>query len=334
METSVILRNKGSPSDCDLVYRHSQRGSLDFAPKYNSQELDRETNFYFYNARYYDPEIGRFTSADSVIDGNDDTQGWNRFSYVKGNPVLFRDPTGHWSASSLAQNLGEGAGEIVLNTGEGIYDAVTSPVETIKNAATRKMNSLQKNPGREIISAVPGGSQALHSYDTVNRIAKADSPLDETFRVAGETGAEAAIGYATGKTVQGVAGVAGRVAKGIGKSSSPGKAAPRASVNNSSNQQVGSTHDNRTISVYINKATSDAGGELTIVRNGKEILRVGPSGRHKIQKAHTHPTYSNLNPKTGKRRIGVSGQARPSNQKDLKELYKAQQTGNVTKKGG
>nr|WP_232218422.1 polymorphic toxin type 24 domain-containing protein [Leptospira wolffii] len=75
------------------------------------------------------------------------------------------------------------------------------------------MNSLKANPGREIISAVPGGSQALHSYDTVNRIAKADSPLDETFRVAGETGAEAAIGYATGKTAQGVAGVAGRVAK-------------------------------------------------------------------------------------------------------------------------
>ncbi|EPG64718.1 RHS repeat-associated core domain protein [Leptospira wolffii serovar Khorat str. Khorat-H2] len=72
-----------------------QRGSLDFAPKYNSQELDRETNFYFYNARYYDPEIGRFTSADSVIDGDDDTQGWNRFSYVQGNPIAFKDPTGH-----------------------------------------------------------------------------------------------------------------------------------------------------------------------------------------------------------------------------------------------
>ncbi|WP_427854352.1 SpvB/TcaC N-terminal domain-containing protein [Leptospira tipperaryensis] len=71
------------------------KGDTDFAPKYNSQELDRESGFYFYNARYYDPGIARFTSADTVIDGEWDTQGWNRFSYVKGNPIGAKDPTGH-----------------------------------------------------------------------------------------------------------------------------------------------------------------------------------------------------------------------------------------------
>ncbi|EMI61438.1 RHS repeat-associated core domain protein, partial [Leptospira sp. Fiocruz LV4135] len=53
-----------------------QRGDLNFSPKYNSQELDRESGFYFYNARYYDPGIARFTSADTIIDGEFDTQGW------------------------------------------------------------------------------------------------------------------------------------------------------------------------------------------------------------------------------------------------------------------
>ncbi|MFB5737859.1 RHS repeat-associated core domain-containing protein [Leptospira wolffii] len=72
-----------------------QRGNQDLVPKYNSQELARETNFYFYNARYYDPQIGRFTSTDSVIDGARSTQGWNRFSYVAGNPIRYKDPTGH-----------------------------------------------------------------------------------------------------------------------------------------------------------------------------------------------------------------------------------------------
>jgi RHS repeat-associated protein len=65
------------------------------APKYNSQELDRESGYYFYNARHYDPEIGRFVTADTVIDGEYDTQGWNRYSYVKGNPIRYKDPTGH-----------------------------------------------------------------------------------------------------------------------------------------------------------------------------------------------------------------------------------------------
>ncbi|WP_244265096.1 SpvB/TcaC N-terminal domain-containing protein [Leptospira alexanderi] len=73
-----------------------QRGDSNFAPKYNSQELDRESGFYFYNARFYDPGIARFTSADSIIDGEFDTQGWNRFSYVKGNPIGAKDPTGHY----------------------------------------------------------------------------------------------------------------------------------------------------------------------------------------------------------------------------------------------
>ncbi|MCG6168925.1 RHS repeat-associated core domain-containing protein [Leptospira sanjuanensis] len=71
------------------------KGDTNFAPKYNSQELDRESGFYFYNARYYDPGIARFTSADTIIDGEFDTQGWNRFSYVKGNPIGAKDPTGH-----------------------------------------------------------------------------------------------------------------------------------------------------------------------------------------------------------------------------------------------
>ncbi|WP_330950071.1 RHS repeat-associated core domain-containing protein, partial [Leptospira interrogans] len=38
-----------------------QRGDLNFSPKFNSQELDRESGFYFYNARFYDPGIARFT---------------------------------------------------------------------------------------------------------------------------------------------------------------------------------------------------------------------------------------------------------------------------------
>ncbi|WP_082270169.1 RHS repeat domain-containing protein [Leptospira interrogans] len=77
-----------------------QRGDLNFSPKFNSQELDRESGFYFFNARFYDPGIARFTSADTLIDGEFDTQGWNRFSYVKGNPIGAKDPTGHCSTLS------------------------------------------------------------------------------------------------------------------------------------------------------------------------------------------------------------------------------------------
>jgi len=51
-------------------------GDQEHAPKYNSQELDKETGYYYYyNARYYDPEIARFVTGDNVIDGEGDTPG-------------------------------------------------------------------------------------------------------------------------------------------------------------------------------------------------------------------------------------------------------------------
>ncbi|WP_061261006.1 RHS repeat domain-containing protein, partial [Leptospira interrogans] len=72
-----------------------QRGDLNFSPKFNSQELDRESGFYFYNARFYDPGIARFTSADTLIPDEYNSQAWNRFAYVYNNPIGAKDPTGH-----------------------------------------------------------------------------------------------------------------------------------------------------------------------------------------------------------------------------------------------
>jgi len=72
-----------------------QEGEENHTPKYNSQELDKETGYYFYNSRYYDPAISRFITADNIIDDENSTQGWNRYSYVKNNPILYKDPDGH-----------------------------------------------------------------------------------------------------------------------------------------------------------------------------------------------------------------------------------------------
>jgi hypothetical protein len=48
------------------------------------------------NGRIYDPQLGRFLSADSVIDGHLSLQGYNRYSYVHNNPLTYNDPSGHF----------------------------------------------------------------------------------------------------------------------------------------------------------------------------------------------------------------------------------------------
>lgn len=46
------------------------------------------------NGRVYDPDTARFLSADPNIQAPYDTQSYNRYSYVKNNPLKYTDPSG------------------------------------------------------------------------------------------------------------------------------------------------------------------------------------------------------------------------------------------------
>lgn len=46
------------------------------------------------NGRVYDPTLGRFLSADPHIQSPYDTQSYNRYTYVKNNPLKYTDPSG------------------------------------------------------------------------------------------------------------------------------------------------------------------------------------------------------------------------------------------------
>jgi RHS repeat-associated protein len=106
-------------------------------PKYNSQELDTETDFYYYNARYYDPEISRFVTADTVIDGEHASQGWNRYMYVKGNPIRYSDPTGHGILDDVL--------DIASTVGSGMAKQLKSDVAELKQKAAKSITeSLDK----------------------------------------------------------------------------------------------------------------------------------------------------------------------------------------------
>ncbi|HQL01413.1 MAG TPA: RHS repeat-associated core domain-containing protein [Smithellaceae bacterium] len=52
----------------------------------------------FYNSgeRLYDPVIGRFISADSIVPYPFNPQSLNRYSYCRNNPMIYVDPSGHF----------------------------------------------------------------------------------------------------------------------------------------------------------------------------------------------------------------------------------------------
>ena len=62
--------------------------------RYRGYYYDTETGFYYLQTRYYDPELGRFLNADSIIGANGDIQGYNVFAYCNNNPVMYIDTMG------------------------------------------------------------------------------------------------------------------------------------------------------------------------------------------------------------------------------------------------
>ncbi|MBL7148285.1 MAG: RHS domain-containing protein [Nanoarchaeota archaeon] len=62
---------------------------------YNTKELDKNTNLLYYGARFYDSDIGRFTTADTVKGSLSAPQSLNRYSYVLNNPLKYVDLLGN-----------------------------------------------------------------------------------------------------------------------------------------------------------------------------------------------------------------------------------------------
>ncbi len=82
---------------------------------FTGQEFDPETGLYYYNARYYDPTLARFMSADTMIPYPFDPQSFSRYTYTRNNPIVYIDPSGHSFLGGLIVGLAYSALKYVLN---------------------------------------------------------------------------------------------------------------------------------------------------------------------------------------------------------------------------
>ncbi|MEX0941679.1 MAG: FG-GAP-like repeat-containing protein [Pseudomonadales bacterium] len=61
---------------------------------YTGHEHMDEVGLIHMNGRVYDPRLGRFLSADPIVQAPSNTQSYNRYSYVFNNPLSYTDPSG------------------------------------------------------------------------------------------------------------------------------------------------------------------------------------------------------------------------------------------------
>ena len=64
--------------------------------RYRGYVYDEETGFYYLQSRYYNPEVGRFISADVLLSTGQGVLGHNAYAYCGNNLVNMSDETGMW----------------------------------------------------------------------------------------------------------------------------------------------------------------------------------------------------------------------------------------------
>ena len=75
--------------------------------RYRSYYYDTETGLYYLQSRYYDPQTGRFISADKTeyLGENNDLMSYNLYVYCSNNPIMFVDPTGMFNWGKLITSV-------------------------------------------------------------------------------------------------------------------------------------------------------------------------------------------------------------------------------------
>jgi RHS repeat-associated protein len=106
---------------------------------YTGKERDEDTELLYYEARYYNSNIGRFISIDPWSGDITDPQSLNKYAYVRNNPLKYVDPEGenfimNWFMPAAYSDDVEGTEGDYSNLSQQ-YQAENPQPETIGQAA-------------------------------------------------------------------------------------------------------------------------------------------------------------------------------------------------------
>jgi len=103
---------------------------------YTGHEFDPETGLYYFKARFYDPELGRFASADPYLGDTLTPPSLHRYLYAYANPLRYVDLTGYapgywWDPRSydwavFLKGVGRRSSDLVMGATETSVNAITA----------------------------------------------------------------------------------------------------------------------------------------------------------------------------------------------------------------
>jgi RHS repeat-associated protein len=121
---------------------------------FTGHEKDNETNLYYFKARFYDPETGRFLNQDAYLGDINTPPSLHRYLYAYGNPTVYVDLTGYYSWNEFKDEVSYDAGFITgaaLGVATSVVEGAVGLGRIIIDSERAKygdMEALQRNADR------------------------------------------------------------------------------------------------------------------------------------------------------------------------------------------
>lgn len=144
---------------------------------FTSHESDTDLGLINMRGRMYDPAIGRFLTADPLVKNVQNSQNWNRYSYVSNSPLNAIDPSGfgeNWGIGMSEPGAAESVGGSAMSGGSTTFG--TSP---IASPGAR----VGGDPISSLGGVAPNGGQSFTQADIVSPVYSSSSAAPLAYSV-------------------------------------------------------------------------------------------------------------------------------------------------------
>jgi len=171
LSSTMVLSNSSSTGTTSYVYepfgRTTSSGASSNPFQYTGRENDL-ASIYYYRARYYSPNLGRFMNEDRIGFSG---KSLNLYSYASNSPLRFSDPLGLWSAEAhrlfLEHRFGEISDELLAQMKQGSQSVDLPAGQLPGNAPQHAMTPLsgdKKKAFREMCGFVKDQMDLFRRY--------------------------------------------------------------------------------------------------------------------------------------------------------------------------
>ncbi|MFQ5615767.1 MAG: RHS repeat-associated core domain-containing protein [Anaerolineales bacterium] len=141
--------------------------------RYTGQREEAGLGLYFYNARWYDPALGRFIQADSIVPGVGNVLAYDRYAGMMNNPVKYTDPTGHIACDELGtevcnQRLDANGNVVTYYTNEDFVDVANDNFAVLRYIAARILIFFDRNDDLEAFARIVEVADGLYDKNDQN----------------------------------------------------------------------------------------------------------------------------------------------------------------------